>query len=544
MPRGRIMKRHGSGAYLVGGRRARASWWREALAVGAILCAVVLISWLILGRIEARARSDAVRSLSALLDTTREAYQFWFVERKNQLDALTADPYLIGLIKLQLLVDRNREALAASPAQAQMREYLRPYLERHGDLGFFVVAPDRVNVGSLRDVNLGKTNLIAEQRPLVLDSAFGGMTVLIPPVASDVPLQTARGAVPREWPTMFVASPVRDSQGDVMAVFCLRIDPLLDFSEIASMGRLGETGESYAFDEAGRLLTESRFEAELQSAGSLAPGQTSVLAVRVADPGGNLLAGHVSPRSVDELPLTRMAASATEGEAGQSTGGYRDYRGLHVLGAWLWDDALRIGLVTEIDEKEALRTYRVIRGLVVLGSGATTAIALFLVFSLARIYRRSEAEIRLREQRLDMILRTAGDGIVTIDDKGTMLSVNPATERLFGYRREHLIGTNVSLLMPEPYRSEHRGYVDQYLTTGVARVIGIGRETEGRRQDGSTFPAHLSVSKMMLEGRDILHRDHPGHIGCEGSAEGAAAGQRRGGSSKQGEERFSLVHEP
>ena len=127
---------------------------------------------------------------------------------------------------------------------------------------------------------------------------------------------------------------------------------------------------------------------------------------------------------------------------------------------------------------------------------------------------QSRAELRDSEERLRAIVTTAVEGIVTISERGVIESFNPAAELMFGYREAELIGQNVSVLMPTPYREAHDGYLANYLRTGQAKIIGIGREVVGQRKDGSVFPMDLSVSEVQLVGgrkftgilRDITER--------------------------------------
>jgi len=113
--------------------------------------------------------------------------------------------------------------------------------------------------------------------------------------------------------------------------------------------------------------------------------------------------------------------------------------------------------------------------------------------------RRHDAEPRLRA-----LLDAAVDAIVTIDRHGVIESVNPATERLFGYTAAELLGCNVSMLMPSPHRERHDQYLQRYLMTGEARIIGSGREVEARRKDGTLFPVDLAVTEFEVGGERMF----------------------------------------
>ena len=116
----------------------------------------------------------------------------------------------------------------------------------------------------------------------------------------------------------------------------------------------------------------------------------------------------------------------------------------------------------------------------------------------------SEEQAKDTVERLNAVLNTVLDGIVTISANGIIETFNPAAERIFGYSVEEVVGHNVKMLMPEPYHGEHDGYLHNYLTSGQARVIGTGREVVGRRKDGSTFPMELAVSEMSVAGRRMF----------------------------------------
>lgn len=114
------------------------------------------------------------------------------------------------------------------------------------------------------------------------------------------------------------------------------------------------------------------------------------------------------------------------------------------------------------------------------------------------------AKNALHPETLTAIHKSAVDAIITITETGIICTVNPATESLFGYTVDELVGNNVNMLMPSPFHEEHNGYLKNYLRSSIPKIIGIGREVVGKKKDGSTFPAHLAVNEVNIDGRRVF----------------------------------------
>ncbi|MDX5373057.1 MAG: PAS domain S-box protein [Pseudomonadaceae bacterium] len=134
----------------------------------------------------------------------------------------------------------------------------------------------------------------------------------------------------------------------------------------------------------------------------------------------------------------------------------------------------------------------------------TVSLAIFVAAANGLLrYRQLVGQLRGNEMRLRATLNTAVDGIITIDERGLIRDINPSVEQLFGWRADELIGRNINMLMPEPHHSAHDGYLEHYRRTGEARIIGVGREVDGRRKDGSLLPMRLAIGKASLLGQTL-----------------------------------------
>jgi hypothetical protein len=213
---------------------------------------------------------------------------------------------------------------------------------------------------------------------------------------------------------MFVLAPIRSSQGAVMAVLGLRISPEKDFTRILATARVGRTGETYAFDRNGLLLSQSRFEEDLKRLGLIPDSKDarSVLTLQLRDPLVDLRGGRQSPQRPSEQPLIKAVQLAVAGEKGVNARGYRDYRGARVAGAWTWLADFDMGLVTQQDLSEAHGLTAPIRvGFWILFGFLTIGSA--VIYILMRIARRAALKAtRFGQYTLDNELGSGGFGNV------------------------------------------------------------------------------------------------------------------------------------
>jgi PAS domain S-box-containing protein len=451
------------------------------------LSLVAGVAWVALQQLERGVRSDAGDALDAVLETSHESLSLWADQRQHDVVLLASDPILVGLAQEQLALDRDPATLLASESTENLREFFRQRPDRYGGGGFFLIAPDGTSIGSMRNQNLGTQNLVWRDRRALIERVFSGESVFVPPMKSDVPVPNHAGVLSREAPTLFFAAPVQDDAGHVIAALTIRHAPGRDFSRIAELARLGVTGETYAFDERGYLLTVSRFENELRQQGRLPDGKESILSLRVTE-----------PKSGSQTLAVRRAINR---EHGHDIQGYLDYRGVPVLGAWTWSDRLGLGLTTEVDEEEALAPYRSARGMVFLVLGITVALALLLTALAVRIQRAGLRRVREREERLRAVLDTAVDGIITFDEEKRIESANSAAMAIFGIEIEELLGRSIGDLIKEPDGESLSVPCRELDPTGdsVCRC-----EYLARRKDGTSFEIEVGIGESLREGEKLF----------------------------------------
>ena len=241
------------------------------------LTLVSTVTWFVLESIEKKTKQGIRESLQTVLNTTQDAQQIWISHKKEDIAALANDLHIIELVQSLTNTYENDGKRINQDTLNTLRNLLNPHVKKHGDTGFFVIDRNRHNIASMRDSNLGTLNLIHLQKPALLNRAFGGETLLVPTIRSDIPLDGEAMSIYDRVPTMFVVTPIYDDQRKVNAVLALRMDPALNFTRITQLGRVGETGETYAFDDKAYLISESRFDHHLRRVGIINPVKKAYL---------------------------------------------------------------------------------------------------------------------------------------------------------------------------------------------------------------------------------------------------------------------------
>ena len=375
-----------------------------------------------------RTMNDNLRSeLQTLLSVERAMLEKWFKSQEASATTLANDPEIRRLVTELVAAESSpaSDAVTAADASAKRQHVLFKTLEAgmsaHEFAGYVVADKQQQIVAAFT------TQLVGQTFPQ-FDSFFSrvleGQPTISPPVASVVMLKDRSGRLRSGVPTMFVGAPVRDDNLQVVAVLAMRVQPEKEFTEILQLGRLGATGETYAVNQDGLLISNSRFDEELILLGLLPDTEdaASILNIQVRDPGGDMTAGYRPGVRRRDMPLTSAAAAAISGTTGVSLAANRDYRGVPTVSAWTWLPNYDLGLITTIDFDEAFypltildRTFHFLFGLLAL---AAAAIFVFMLV-VARLQRQAQrAEIEAKQLGQYRLLDKIGAGAMGVVYKG------------------------------------------------------------------------------------------------------------------------------
>jgi hypothetical protein len=420
--------------------------WKQLLWVLPLVIAGLVAALGLWGnaRLRETIGSELRTQLTTTLNANVTALGIWSTNQTRLATSLAEEPELRTLasqiLQLPPPVRRNSQPMPPAPELTQFVTEFKPRLARLGyqtaelvNTNFRVVAnstraqwPGNLQVSDAHtnkfaDLFLfGEPVVITPFKPEMLTQRRAGRNGPLPQRTNDFRrfdrLAPPNNGRPRRGDVtlMQVAAPVRNAADKIVGALALIINPDQEFSRILSVARSGESGETYAFDQTGLLISHSRFDAQLKSLGLLdATNTSSALNLRLHDPGGNLTKGF-QPTNTDAAtrPLIRLVSEAVDGEDVVLLHPTRDYRGVPVVGASCWLPDFGFGVATQMDADEAYRPLRVLQlvfGLLILFL-LLSATGLFVVSNLTWRRRLSEAELKLKQLGQYTLEEKIGEG--------------------------------------------------------------------------------------------------------------------------------------
>ena len=374
-------------------------------------------------RVEKAMETSLSEHLETILRTEVTALRLWLQETTADAEGVARDDWVCELAwqlkEAADLTPTNRRSLLSASPQALLRAHLEAILGPQGYTGYLVMSREGRILASDCDELIGRP--WEKRNSFPFQGAVKGRATILPPYASSLLLPDSAGRLRCGAPSLVALAPLCHSNGNIFGVIGLRVAPEGKFSGILAAGDFGKTGHTFAFNKHGVLLSSSWFDPAFKALGLLPNDKEarSILSLELRDPLVDLRRGKAAPRPRDELPLTRMAASATAGGSGVDVAGYRDVRGVKVIGAWAWMPRYQMGIATEVDASEAYEPVWVLRNsflvLFLLLSACALGLLLlmFLVERLKQSVQSAESQLeQLGQYSLERLIGRGGCGAV------------------------------------------------------------------------------------------------------------------------------------
>ncbi|RHW74917.1 response regulator [Colwellia sp. RSH04] len=457
-----------------------------------IVCLALLLAYWAIEQNNENTQKVWQSNLSTIRATTQEALDIWVSNQKQKLKGIASDPEIQHVAQAQLSLYRANKNISNSTELYELRKIFRRLQEVSQHKGFFLIAPDGTNIGSMRDNNLALKNLVFLKQRKYFDQAIQGSTVFVLPMVSDVAIADTPNINGLDLPsTMFILTPLIADDGEVLGVLAERLDPLGEFSKILKLGRIGDTGETYIVNVNGKMMSESRFMQQLYAMQMLESNSQSILSI--------------DKQNSKTKKLTYAAQSALSKKSGSNVKGYIDYRGVEVIGSWAWNDNIQAAIITEIDKIEGYQSFLIARFTILFILSVLLlviiSISLFIVSIsnkttrvLAKANNSLETRVKQRTQQLELSqeqvienekkLQIVLDNISALiylkDLQGVYLLVNKEWETTLGLKTEDVVGKTDDEIFPQEI-AQNLIATDQeaIANSSTVQLENIAPDTEG-----------------------------------------------------------------
>jgi serine/threonine protein kinase len=376
---------------------------RSWLTLGGVALTLLLVGAWTYDAVQETIHDNLTAGLHSILQANIEALQIVVENERTNIQAWAKDREVRELTEQLLYGEHPGET------RKKLTEVLANVVDEDGHLGFAIIDAQ----GIIRATDQPKTYLDRALSPAameMLQPILEGEATFEKPFAKNALLE--KGTETSAQPVLLAKAPINNASNEIIAALVFTIDPGKDFTRILSVAEYGNTGSTYAFDDQRLMLSESRHEEQLKRLALIpdTPGSSAILNLQLRDPGVDLTKGKTPPLPMGSRPLTKMAKMAITSQPGINVDGYRDYRGVVVVGAWQWLSQYGFGVATEVERSEALRSLRPVRlafiglfGLLVI----TATSFLIANYFLKRLQREVE---ELRELGQYTLVEKIGEG--------------------------------------------------------------------------------------------------------------------------------------
>jgi len=466
----------------------------------------MLVAELVRQNLHNSARAKIANLLHVVSDDSQQALNFWVNDQKVTVMAWVNTSEIRELTQQLAKLSVNKSILINAPQQRVLYQHLEPFLKQSHYNSYTIINHNRKIIAASDSEKIADESSISKQDVFFQDILIGGSAVSLPQTLKvQIHDNSKKNAIENTGvSSLYIGAPVLGKGGQVIAVFAFQIYTTDVFNEIFQSGRFGVSGETYAFDAQARMISNSRFDEELRQKGIITKQQKGIFNIEIREPDSNT--SKKNDLNSKQQPLTRMAASAIAGNSGIDLDGYKDYRGVEVVGAWTWNTQLGIGIATEIDKSEAFQAYYiygiVIRILTVLL--ILLLISLILLFFTQRKQRKTTLQMYNSETRFRILLESVAEGIFGVDLEGVCTFINKNGLKLLGYETDtDLVGKYIH---SEIHHSKKDGSKCQdndcqiYAAFRLGEAINVVDEVLWRK-NGSHFLVEYRSSPVYVDGR-------------------------------------------
>jgi len=417
-----------------------------------VLALLTILSISLNEELKNNARHDIAKTLISVRNTAYGAIVSSFNNHKASYTLANMPLVRESAIALVALPPQQL-LLQQSSSQQVLRNWFTKLQLTTGYEDYFIIGPGHINLSSSNNAEIGLENLLTGQIGF-LNGVFNGTPAVSLPIRRSILIS---GLEPEDTPeksVMFIAIPIRDNFNQTIAVMVFRLKLRDVFGDILKQGRIGRSGNTFAFNREGILISQSEKELILEK-------KPSILTVEFRDPGASFFktnhfnigdnstngfdSKHVgTDYSNEDRPLALLISSALSNVEGTDLTGYRDYRGIPVVAAWIWDDEKNIGVITTMDKAEAYQTFS--------SNQLIFALLLMLIFLLsmgiaAMVYfnqlrRKTKILAEIEKDKSELYFNAVDSIIVALDCSGLITKINRKGCELLNTNSNEIIGKN------------------------------------------------------------------------------------------------------